>query len=393
MNCVNFFEAFGLSKVSVNLVHECINRWDIGDHYLSASAFYSEYRLVDKRLYNHGVGFSFIFDGTEVRADYDCYQLSVTISDVPQRIISSKLGSLVLGLVIFNALGMELLPNKCGLNRLPMYAFNSVVKLISVYSTIDKIPSSRYILSFDCYSRTTNLTMNSRYNIPNGIPMEEAVLIPFFRQYEKIIEEIFPITNKIVYLNIYNIRSLKDIPTILIELGRIIEKSTAKVENYKNIATIETYAKHTDSKDVVESKHDCNELHDAKEEPKQPTKNKAVKRMLEALINSIIAMPDAAMKVGEADNTYEGDDFHMHYKLNYHRASFRWSTESYRMRIDFTVSFLDDRPKSTITDFQIPTVEGKIDSKLYHFIKHGLCKYAYVIPMLNEDDGVFSGWE
>lgn len=61
MNHVNFFEAFGLSKVPVRLVQECINVWDIGDRYLSVSAFYSQYLLTDKRQYDHGVGFTFIF--------------------------------------------------------------------------------------------------------------------------------------------------------------------------------------------------------------------------------------------------------------------------------------------------------------------------------------------
>lgn len=383
MNHVNFFEAFGLSKVPVRLVQECINVWDIGDKYLSVSAFYSQYLLTDKRQYDHGVGFTFIFEGDEVRADYDYCQLSIMISEVPQSSISSKLGSLVLGLVIFNALGKEFLPNEC--NSLPMYTFNSVVNLISEYSTIDKMPVSGYKLEFDCCSRMSNLTMARCYDIPT----EEAVLIPFFVHYREMIEKYFPVVNKIVSLNIYNIHSLDDIPDILVDLEKIIRDSTTIVEYYKNIAIVEPYTDYSASKNMVQIKRD----YDAPPCVKEERKRAAVKRMLEALIDTIMTVPDAAMKVGESDNTYEGDNFHMHYKLNYHRASFRWTSGSYKMCIDFTVSILDDHPKATITDFQIPTVEGKINSKLYHFIKHGLCKYAYIMPMLDKDDGIFSGWE
>ena len=165
------------------------------------------------------------------------------------------------------------------------------------------------------------------------------------------------------------------------------------MENYKDIATVETYVNLTDTKDVVQSEQDSNELQRAKKEHKQATNKNGVKRMLEALIDTIMAVPDVAMKVGESDTVYEGDNFHMHYKLNYRRASFKWTSGSCKMYIDFTVSILDDYPKATITDFQIPTVEGKINSELYHFIKHGLCKYAYIMPMLNKDDRIFSGWE
>lgn len=305
------------------------------------------------------------------------------ISEVPQSSISSKLGSLVLGLIIFNALGKEFLPNEC--NSLPMYTFNSVVNLISEYSTIDKMPVSGYKLEFDCCSRMSNLTMARCYDIP----MEEAVLIPFFVRYRSTIEKYFPVANKVVHLNIYNIHSLDDIPDILVDLEKIIRDSTNMVEYYKNIATVEPYVDYSASKNVVQIKRD----YDAPPCIKEERKRAAVKRMLEALIDTIMAVPDVAMKVGESDNTYEGDNFHMRYKLNYRRASFKWTKGSYKMYIDFTVSILDNHPKSTITDFQIPTVEGKINSKLYHFIKHGLCKYAYIMPMLDKDDGIFSGWE
>lgn len=385
MNPVNFFEAFGLSKVPVRLVQECINVWDDGDKYLSVSAFYSQYLLVEKRQYDRGVGFTFIFECSEVRADYDCYQLSIKISEVPQSNISSKLGSLVLGLIIFNALGKQFLPNESGLNSLPMYTFNSVVNLISEYSTIDKMPVSGYKLAFDCRLRLSNLNMARCYDIP----MEEAAMIPFFVQYRTMIEKYFPVVNKVVYLNIYNIHSLDDIPDILVDLEKIIGDSTSMVKYYKNIASVVPYIDYSASKNVVQINYD----YDAPSCIKEERKRAAVKRMLEALIDTIMTVPDVAIKVGESDNTYEGDNFHMHYKLNYHRASFRWTSGSYKMYIDFTVSTLYDYPKSTITDFQIPTTEGKINNDLYHFIKHGLCKYAYIIPMLKKDDGIFSGWE